>query len=140
MQLNEKNFLTKTIFTEALALIESSSDFIVILYELCRMADTELFHKIDSIYKWEHDNWHIGWEKNVDFINKKMVDLSSFDYDEILDAYTAIYSYFIEDETISKLYNLGIDDNVGWTIFKELSEKRKATSRMKNLMILKAKL
>lgn len=131
---DEKIYLTKTIFTEAL--IESSSDFIVKLYQLAAMIDDKpLRLHINSIYKWEYDNFHTNWIKNVSFINDKMIGLSPFDYDEIFDAYTAILSYFINDETVSKLYKMDGSDTIGWQIYRELEEKRRSANYLKNIAL-----
>lgn len=133
---NKENlYLTKTIFTEAL--IESSSDFIVVLYDLCEMTDPKLRLYVDPIYKWEYANWHNNWSDNVNFIYKKMVDLSPFDYDEIYESYTKIIEFFVTDESVSKIFDLSVIDHVGWKIFKELEEKRISAKKLKNILLMK---
>lgn len=136
MTSNKENlYLTKTIFTEAL--IESSSDFIVVLYDLCEMTDQKLRLYVDPIYKWEYDNWHNNWSDNVNFVYKKMVDLSPFDYDEIYESYTKIIEFFVTDESVSKIYDLSVTDHMGWKIFKELEEKRISAKKLKNIVLMK---
>lgn len=135
MRAKERHLLVKTVLTEAS--IESSSDFIVTLYELCKIIDKDMVRKIDPIYHWEYKNWHNDWQKNVNFISNRMVDLSSSDYDEIYGAYTDILTYFLENRVVTKIYDLSTEDDIGWKIFKELSEKRVETKRMCNIMLMK---
>jgi hypothetical protein len=135
MQIDEKNYLTKTIFAEAL--IENSSDFIVTLYSLSEMTDKILHDKINPIYYWEYKNWHNVWSDNVGFINKKLDNLFISDYDEILMSYTAVMEYFCDDNVVSNIYNMSSIDHIGWKIYKELNEKRQSVKRFKNLMIMK---
>lgn len=133
---NKENlYLTKTIFTEAL--IESSSDFIVVLYDLCEMTDPKLRLCVDPIYKWEYDNWYNDWSDNVKFISKKMADLSPFDYDDIHESYTKIIEFFVNDESVSKIYDLSATDHIGWKIYKELIAKRLSAERLKNIVLMK---
>lgn len=135
MRVDERNYLTKTIFSEAM--VETSSDFIIVLYDLCEMTNLKLLLDIDPIYKWEYDNWHLSWVDNVNFINKKMADLSPSDYDEIYHSYTKILEYFLSDDAVASLYQMGDEDQLGWQIYKELEEKRQSTMRLKNISKLK---
>ena len=110
------------VYTEAL--IESSSDFIVVTWEYAKKLNEELFLKFDPIYRWEYTNWHDNSVNNINFIDNKLKDLDLEDYSEVITAYTNVLDYFLENENMTKLYPLNSVDHIGKKIWKELAEKR----------------
>jgi hypothetical protein len=120
--------LLKEVFSKAV--VESSSDFIVTLYEVAKRTNHEMLLKIDPIYRWEFMNWHDGWESNVNFIGQKMKSLDQEDYAEIHRSYTDILEYFLNNSTLDQIFKMDTRDHIGWKIYKELSEKRILCAKM----------
>lgn len=109
--------------------IASSSDLIVSLYQICVKLDDERALVIDPIYRWEYNNYHDGWESNVNFIGAKLVDLDELDYIEVETSYSGIIELFLNNEILSKIYRLDENDVLGWKILKELREKRELVKK-----------
>lgn len=114
--------IIKAVYNEAL--IESSSDFIVVTWEYAKKLNNELFLKFDPVYRWEYKNWHDNSNNNINFIDNKLKDLDLDDYSEVITAYTNILDYFLENDDMTKIYPLNSVDNIGKKIWKELAEKR----------------
>lgn len=127
--------LIESVFKESN--IESSSDFIVTLYKIVEKIDSEIFLKIDPIYRWEYSNWHDLWEANVNFIGKKLDDLDQFDYDEIELSYVTVLDFLLMHDVMNKMYRLDNKDHIGWKIFKEIDEKRVLVRKMSNIAKMK---
>jgi hypothetical protein len=119
---SEIDLLTKAVFKSAE--IDTSSDFIVTLWELSKRTDDGMFERVDPIYGWEYSNWRELWYENVHHIEKKMQNLDVLDYIEIERAYTDVIEYLLETPALSRIFPIDDKDHVGWKIFKELSEKR----------------
>ena len=100
------------------SVIESSSDFIVSLYQIGVKTDIELMFKVDPIYKWEYANWHDEWESNVSYITRKLHHLDKQDYAEVGKAYDDILEFFLENPIVSKIYKMDDEDHLGWKIYK----------------------
>lgn len=135
MQLNEINIVTKSLFREAF--VETSSDFIVTAYKLSREIKTDLWEKIDPIYRWEYSNWHSDYTNNTKFIERKMNNLDVSDYVEIGQAYTDVLDYFLTEYPITSIFKMDGNDVVGWQIYKELTHKRNYSTKMFNIAITK---
>lgn len=109
--------------------VESSSDFIEILYEIYKRVDEEKIVNLSPIREIEENNWRIGIS-NVEYIKSR---LRSMVYADLVDAEIA-YKYVINElfhnEAISKIYELDEEDRVGWIIFNELREKKEYTKRL----------
>ena len=112
------------------AVIESSSDFIVSVYQIAAKIDNELMLQIDPVYRWEYANWHDDWEPNVSFITRKLYNLDKRDYAEVGQSYDDILKFFLENPEVSKIYKLDEEDHIGWKIYKELAEKRDYCKKM----------
>lgn len=111
--------------------IETSSDWIVVLWAVGAKVDSNLTEMIRPIYQWEYDNWHDSWESNVRFIERKMKDLTDVEYDKVEKAYTSLIDYMITDPIMTSIYKLDRSDPIGWKIFKELSEKRRECKKLR---------
>jgi hypothetical protein len=123
------------VYTEAL--IESSSDFIVVTWEYAKKLNEELFLKFDPVYIWEYKNWHDNSSNNIKFIDNKLKDLDLDDYSEVITAYTNVLDYFLENENMSKMYPLNSVDDIGKKIWKELVEKRELARKYYNIELFK---
>lgn len=104
------------------ATVESSSDFIVLLWKLSKYIPE--LKENTMLYQWEYDNCFDSWEANVNFISYKMKNTDPRYYSGIYHSYVDILKLFLDNRDISPMYTLGVDDIIGWRIFKELQEKR----------------
>jgi hypothetical protein len=102
--------------------VESSSDFIEILYEIYSRVSKDKIIDLSPVREIEKDNWRIGIA-NVEHIKSK---LAVFEYADLVDAelaYKYIINVLLVNKTISKIYKLDENDKIGWLLFKELGEK-----------------
>jgi len=129
------DLLTLAVFKSAE--IDTSSDFIVTLWELSKRTDDGMFEKVDPIYGWEYSNWRELWYENVSHIEKKMENLDISDYVEIEKAYTDVLEYFLENVSVTKIFPIDSKDHIGWKIYKELSEKRNSAKKLLAIAKLK---
>lgn len=113
------------------ALIQSSSDLIVALYQTFLRIDCENTFNLDPIVRWEFSNYHDEWTLNISYIQKKLENLDEQDYDEIHAAYTFATDFLLTNPVMCSIFKIDDKDVIGWKILKELREKRDLVDKMR---------
>jgi len=135
MNIKEIKAITKEVINSAV--IESSSDFIMVAYELHKRFYQGISEKMKCILPIETSNYHDEWASNCVFTEQRLDSLNSSEIYHSMIAYRTYLDYFLNDETISKKYFMDEDDHIGWQIYKELDTKynwcRKRLSVLKYL-------
>ena len=121
MNLKEIDSVTKAVLKEAS--IESSSDFIMVAYELYAAFFPEMAKRIEPILSVEADNFHDEWASNVVFSEDGLYGISGSDMYDSMIAYRIVLDYFLNDDIVSKRFNMDEEDHLGWQIYKELDSK-----------------
>ena len=125
--LKQQDEITMTVFGKSM--VESSSDFIEVLYKtFSRISPTKCID-LSPVRELEEENWRLG-ESNTEHVKKL---LQSMEYCDLIDAevaYAYIIETFLESETISKIYSLDEKDSMGWTLIRELNTKRDYCKRL----------
>jgi hypothetical protein len=120
--------LAPGIFTPALrgSTIDSSSDFLIALTETFRKSrpKDEYLPTLEFIYDWEYSNWSDSTEKNLAHIEKKLDGLMQWEYDMILSAYDIALDFFLNHCSCMNFFRLDSVDEVGNTIYEQLTKKR----------------
>lgn len=127
MQLNEKHAVMRAVLENTG--VESSSDFVVALYQIFRRTDPEMTLLIDPIYRWEYMNFHDDWGLNIKFIEDKLDNLDDGDYTEVDESYKFVLTMLLEHPILSSVYKLDEKDPIGWKIYRELQEKRESVRK-----------
>jgi len=130
----EHSEITKSVLIQSA--IESSSDLIEVLYEIFKRLEPESIPSLSPIRELEHENWRLGAENILD-IEKKLQKLEFGDLVDAEMAYKYVIEYFLDSETISKIFKLDDKDSIGRGILLELNAKRDYCKRL--LAILKYK-
>lgn len=119
------------------ALIESSSDFIVVTWEYAKKINEELYLKFDPVYRWEYKNWHDNSSNNIKFIDNKLQNLDAQDYKDVETSYDDILDYFLGNDDMTKLYPMNSVDFLGKKIYDELWGKRELARKYYNIELFK---
>jgi len=123
----EHSEITKSVLEQAT--IESSSDFIEVLYEILKHIDPESIPNLSPIRELEYENWRLGDENILD-IEQKLKKLEFADLVDAEMAYKYVIEQFLDSETISKKFKLDNNDSTGWAILHELNSKRDYCKRL----------
>lgn len=115
------------------AIIESSSDLVVALYQAFQKTNDDRLLTIDPIYRWEYMNPFDSTDKNIEFISKKLINLDDSDYEEVFNSYNSVLKCMFEMGVLNKMFPMDENDPVGWKIFKELQTKLKKIERERAL-------
>ncbi len=121
MNIKEIKSITKEVINNSL--IDSSSDFIMVAYELHKKFYEGLSEKMECILMIEGENHHNTWAANCVFVEDNLVSLDHKDIYDCMIAYRMYLDYFLNDEVISAKYFLDEEDHIGWKIYKELDTK-----------------
>lgn len=121
MNIEEIKAITKEVINNSI--IESSSDFIMIAYELHKKFYKGISKKMECILTVEASNYFDSWAENCVYSEDHLKGLSAEDMYHCMIAYRIYLDYFLNDETISKKFYMDEDDCVGWQIYKELDTK-----------------
>lgn len=128
MNLNEIGQITKSVVHEAN--IESSSDFIMVAYELNNLFYPKLAQRIEPVLDVEYNNYHDEWAANACYSQSMLVGLDSKDYYDAMHAYRCVLDFFLNDDNVAKIFNLDIEDYLGWKIYRELDTKYSYCNKM----------
>lgn len=121
MNLKEIDIITKRVLQESS--IESSSDFVMVAYELYSKFYPEMAKRIKPIIAIETENFHDEWAANVVFSETALYDKSEQDMYDSMIAYRVILDFYLNDDIVSKRFNMDEADHLGWQIYKELDTK-----------------
>jgi len=121
MNIKEIKAITKEVINNAV--IESSSDFIMVAYELHKRFYEGISEKMECVLPIESSNYHDNWAANCVYVEYHLDGLTSDEMYHCMIAYRTYLDYFLNDETISKKYFMDEDDHIGWQIYKELDTK-----------------
>lgn len=104
--------------------IQSSSDFITVAYALHQKFYSGIAKRIEPILKIEKDNHFDRWESNCVCSERKICDVNDTNsMYHLMIGYRIVLDYFLNDDVISRRFNLDLEDKLGWQIFKELDTK-----------------
>lgn len=104
--------------------IQSSSDFIAIAYKLHEKFFPAMSVRIKPIVELESDNVNDDdWVYNTVFSENRLYNLSSQQLYDCMIAYRIVLDYYLNDDIVSKRFNMDENDILGWKIFKELDTK-----------------
>lgn len=121
MNLKEIDIITKRVLQESS--IKSSSDFVMVAYELYSKFYPEMAKRIKPIVAIETENFHDEWAANVVFSETALYGKSEQDMYDSMIAYRVILDFYLNDDIVSKRFNMDEADHLGWQIYKELGTK-----------------
>lgn len=121
MNMKEIKSITKEVIDSAV--IESSSDFIMVAYELHKRFFDGISEKMECVLTVEGTNYHDTWAANCVYTEDNLKGLDGKDMYDCMIAYRTYLDYFLNDETVSTKFYMDEDDHTGWQIYKELDTK-----------------
>lgn len=121
MNIKEIDAVTKAVLKEVS--IESSSDFIMVAYEIHAAFYPGIAKRIEPILSVEADNYHDDWVSNTVYSENGLHGISGSEYYDAMTAYRIVLDYFLNDDIVSKRFNMDEADHLGWQIYKELDTK-----------------
>lgn len=128
MNLKEIGQITKSVVHEAN--IESSSDFIMVAYELNNLFYPKIAERIEPILDIEYNNYHDEWAANSCYSQSMLTGLDSNQYYDAMHAYRCVLDFFLNDDNVAKTFNLDDEDYLGWKIYRELDTKYSFCNKM----------
>lgn len=128
MNLNEIGQITRSVISQAK--IKSSSDFVMVAYELNSLFYPKLAKRIEPILDVEYSNYHTDWAANSCYSQDMLRGLNSADYYSAMIAYRCILDFFLNDDNVAKTFNMDETDHIGWKIYRELDSKYSFCNRM----------
>lgn len=128
MTLNEIGQITRAVVSQAK--IDSSSDFIMVAYELNSLFYPKIAQRIEHILDIEYCNYHDEWAANSCFSQSMLVGLDSTEYYDAMHAYRCVLDFFLNDDNVAKTFNLDDEDYLGWKIYRELDTKYSYCNKM----------
>ncbi len=121
MNIKEYEVVTKAVMKEAS--ISSSSDFIMVAYELLAKYYPGLAERTEPILVIESDNHHTEWASNSVYSEYFLANLNAENTYHSMIAYRILLDYFLNDEMVAVRFNMDEGDHLGWQIYKELDTK-----------------
>ncbi len=121
--MNIKEYEQVTKFVMSQAAINSSSDFIMVAYELLAKYYPGLAERTEPILVIEADNYHLDWSSNSVYSEYFLRNLNAENTYHSMIAYRIMLDYFLNDEMVSVRFNMDEGDKLGWKIYKELDTK-----------------
>jgi hypothetical protein len=121
MNIKEIKAITKEVINNSI--IESSSDFIMVAYELHKRFYEGISKKMECVLTVEGTNYHDSWPANCVYTEEHLKGLTAEEMYDCMIAYRIYLDYFLNDETISEKFYMDEDDHIGWQIYKELDIK-----------------
>ncbi len=121
--IKEIDDFTKQLFTDNRDSIVNSSQFVVFAYYLHKKYYGKLSERIKPILKIEHSNTESTWTANAIYSHNQCLTMDSNQLYHCMIGYRLILDYYLNDDIVSKLFNMDEADTVGWRIYKELDSK-----------------
>ena len=121
MNIKEFQIVTKAVIESAA--IHSSSDFVMMTYEIYSKFFPGLAEKIEPIIMIESGNYHADWVSNSVYSEGYLASAPDEDMYHAMTAYRIVLDYFLNDDIISKKFIMDETDLIGWQIYKELDTK-----------------
>lgn len=100
--------------------IETSSDFIVTVYEVCKRTDPIFCNKISIVFGLEYNNFEYSSDKNVQYVTDLLKKYKELDYNKLIIAYESLIDYLTKESSITSIFPLNEFDYFGHKIFNEL--------------------
>ena len=121
MNMKEIKSITKEVIDNSI--IENSSDFIMVAYELHKRFYEGISEKMECVLTVESTNYYDTWAANCVHTEENLKGLNPKEMYDCMIAYRTYLDYFLNDETISTKFYMDEDDHIGWQIYKELDTK-----------------
>lgn len=128
MNLNEIGQITRAVVRQAK--ITSSSDFVMVAYELNSLFYPKIAERIENIIDIEYNNFHDDWASNSCYSQDMLRGLNSTGYYSAMHAYRCVLDFFLNDDNVAKTFNMDDQDLIGWKIYRELDAKYSFCQKM----------
>lgn len=128
MTLNEIGQITRAVVSQAN--IKTSSDFIMVAYELNSLFYPKIADRIEPIIHIEFANFNDDWASNSCYSQDMLRGLDSAGYYSAMHAYRCVLDFFLSDDNVAKTFNMDDQDLTGWKIYRELDTKYSFCNKM----------